>query len=79
MFLTMWEVYHRFFACGRAEETVYFRWFGGKAAKPTEKDSPFLAAAGENALFCGFGRERPKPQKETSISLLPQAKKALAA
>jgi hypothetical protein len=39
-----------FFACGRVEEIVYFRCFGGKAAKTTEKDSYFLAAAGEKAI-----------------------------
>jgi hypothetical protein len=32
-------------ASGRAEENVYFGWFGGFAAKPTEKDGHFLAAA----------------------------------
>jgi hypothetical protein len=47
------------FASGRAEETIFFRWFGGFAAKPTEKDSHFHAAAacpervewGEKALM----------------------------
>jgi hypothetical protein len=36
-----------FFASGRAEETIYFRCFGGFAAKTTEKDNHFHAAAGE--------------------------------
>ncbi len=29
------------------EASVYFGYFGGKAAKTTEKDRHFLAAAGE--------------------------------
>jgi hypothetical protein len=34
-----------FFACGRAEETVYFVRCGGFAATTNEKDSTFYAAA----------------------------------
>jgi hypothetical protein len=39
-----------FFASSRAEEAI-FRCFGGFAAKTTEKDRHFLAAAGEKALM----------------------------
>jgi hypothetical protein len=38
-----------FFASGRAEETMYFRCFGGSTAKTTEIDRHFLAAAGGKA------------------------------
>jgi hypothetical protein len=49
-----------FFASGRAEETVYFGCFGGKAAKTTEKERHFLAAAGEKNR-CG---QHPTPTAE---------------
>jgi 16S rRNA C1402 (ribose-2'-O) methylase RsmI len=47
-----------FFASGRAEETVYFRGFGSKATKTTEKERHFLAAAGE---------KRPLRREQTYI------------
>jgi hypothetical protein len=38
-----------FFACGRVEETVYFRCCGGFAATTPAIDVNFLAAAGQSA------------------------------
>jgi hypothetical protein len=38
-----------FLACGSVEATVYVRCAGGKAARTTEKDCHFHAAAGQKA------------------------------
>jgi hypothetical protein len=46
-----------FFTSGRVEEPVYFRCFGGEAAKTTEKDRHFLAAAGRQRRL---RREQPR-------------------
>jgi hypothetical protein len=44
---------------GRAEMDIYFRCFGGFAAKTTEKDSHFLAAAGEKAFAVATASHGP--------------------
>jgi hypothetical protein len=46
-----------FFACGSVVQTVFFRRFGGKAAKTTERNVNFHAAAGEKRLL---RREQPR-------------------
>jgi hypothetical protein len=56
-----------FFACGSAEVTVFFRCFGGKAAKTTEIHGFFHAAAGEKRPLW---REQPRRPRTSWKRLL---------
>jgi hypothetical protein len=68
-----------FLASGRVEMDVYFFRFGGFAAKTKEKDRLCFGRAEDRSNSFDVAASPQHQTKKIVTSLLPQAKKAIAA